>query len=224
MGALILLSDFTENDNVNLKLKMREIFLDKKHTISYIPSMSDRKLKYFEKAKRNLSKYGNFNFNYFDIDDFCNVDKIEKIFKSEIIYLSGGNTYYFLNNLKKRYLITRLRKYVENGGHIIGLSAGAILMSKDISSAKFGDVDIVGLSDLSSLALVDFDFMPHWNQDSNYLGDLKEYSKNTGNTIYACNDGDGIIVIDNRVHFYGDIKMIKQGEMMQIEEKDHVII
>lgn len=218
MGALILLSDFTGNDNVNLKLKMREIFLEKKHTISYIPSMSDRKLKYFERAKRELSKYGNFQFKYFDIDDFCNVDKIEKIFKSEIIYLSGGNTYYFLNNLKKRYLITRLRKYVEKGGHIIGLSAGAILMSKDISSAKFGDEDIVGLSDLSSLALVDFNFMPHWNEDSNYLGDLKEYSKSTGNTVYACNDGDGIIVMDNRVHFYGDIKMIKQGEMMQIEK------
>jgi dipeptidase E len=185
MGALILLSDFTENDNVNLKRKMRELFLDKKYTISYIPSMSDRKLKHFKKAKMKLSKYGNFQFDYFDIDDFCNVDKVEKIFKSEIIYLSGGNTYYFLNNLKKRYLITRLRKYVENGGHIIGLSAGAILMSKDISSAKFGDEDIVGLSNLSSLALVDFDFMPHWNVESHYLDDLKKYSKNTGNTVYA---------------------------------------
>jgi dipeptidase E len=214
MGALILLSDFTENDNVNLKRKMRELFLDKKYTISYIPSMSDRKLKYFKKAKMKLSKYGNFQFDYFDIDDFCNVDKVEKIFKSEIIYLSGGNTYYFLNNLKKRYLITRLRKYVENGGHIIGLSAGAILMSKDISSAKFGDEDIVGLSNLSSLALVDFDFMPHWNEDSHYLDDLKEYSKNTGNTVYACNDGDGIIVMNNKVHFYGNIKMIKQGKIM----------
>ena len=224
MGALILLSDFTENDNVNLKRKMREIFLDKKYTLSYIPSMSDRKLKYFEKTKNKLSEYGNFEFNYFDIDDFCNIDKIEKIFKSEIIYLSGGNTYYFLNNLKKRYLITRLRKYVENGGYIIGLSAGAIIMSKDISAAQFGDEDIVGLSDLSSLALVDFDFMPHWNEDSHYLDDLKEYSKNTGNTVYTCNDGDGIIVMDNKVHFYGDIKMIKQGEMMQVEEKDNVII
>jgi len=216
MGALILLSDFTENDNMNLKLKMREMFLEKRHTVSYIPSMSDRKLKYFEKAKVNLSKYGNFQFNYFDIDDFCNVDKIEKIFKSEIIYLSGGNTFYFLNNLKKRYLVTRLRKYVENGGHIIGASAGAILMSKDISSAKFGDVDIVGLSDLSSLALVNFDFMPHWNEDSHYLEDIKAYSKNTGNTVYTCNDGDGIIVMDNKVHFYGDIKMIKHGEISAI--------
>jgi len=224
MGALILLSDFTENDNVNLKRKMTEIFNDKKYTISYIPSMSDIKFKYFEKTKIKLSEFGNFQFNYIDIDDFCNISKIEKIFKSEIIYLSGGNTYYFLNNLRKRYLITRLRKYVKNGGHIIGLSAGAILMSKDISSAKFGDEDIVGLSDLSSLALVDFDFMPHWNVDSHYLDDVKKYSKNTGNTVYACNDGDGIIVMDNKVHFFGDIKMIKQGEMMQAQEKGIALI
>ena len=224
MGALILLSDFTENDNVNLKRKMIEIFSDKKYTISYIPSMTDKDLKYFKKTKDKLNNYGNFKVDYFDIDDFCNMDKIEKIFMSDIIYLSGGNTYYFLNNLKKRYFITRLRKYVENGGYIIGVSAGAILMSKDISAAQFGDKDIVGLSDLSSLALVDFYFMPHWNEDSHYLADLKEYSKNTGNTVYAINDGDGIIVMDNSVHFYGDIKMIKQGEIMEVDAKNDAII
>lgn len=213
MGALVLLSDFTEKDNVNLKKKMKEIFLDKKYTLSYIPSMADRNLKCFEKTKNKLSEYGNFEFNYFDIDYFCNIEKTDKIFKSEVIYLSSGNTYYFLNSLKKRYFITRLRRYVENGGYVIGLSAGAIMMAKDISAAQFGDEDIVGLSDLSSLDLVDFDFMPHWNNHSHYLNDLKEYSNNTGNTVYTCNDGDGIIVMNNKLHFYGDIKMIKEGEI-----------
>lgn len=216
MGALILLSNFTEKDNVNLKIKVREIFLEKTHTLSYIPSMSDKKLKYFKRAEDKLSEYGNFQLKYFDIDDFCNIDKIEEIFKSEIIYLSGGNTYYFLNNLKKRYFITRLRRFASNGGHIIGLSAGAIMMSKDISTAQFGDEDIVGLSDLSSLDLVDFDFMPHWNNDSHYLKELKEYSKTTGNTIYTCNDGDGIIVLNNKLHFYGDIKIVKEGEISKV--------
>ncbi|MGK0468455.1 Type 1 glutamine amidotransferase-like domain-containing protein [Clostridium sp.] len=213
MGALILLSDFTEKDDLDLKRKMREIFLDRRYTLSYIPSKTDKRLKYFKRAEDKLSEYGNFEFEYFDIDDFCNIDKIEKIFKSEIIYLSGGNTYYFLNNIKKRYFITRLRRFASNGGHIIGLSAGAIMMSKDISTARFGDDDIVGLSSLSSLDLVDFDFMPHWNNDNHYLEDIKEYSKTTGNTVYTCNDGDGIIVMDNKLHFYGDIKVIKEGEI-----------
>jgi len=216
MGALVLLSGFTEKDNVNLKRKMQEIFLDKEYTLSYIPSMTDKKLKYFEETKTKLSEYGNFKYNYFDIDDFCDLDKIEKIFKAEVIYLSGGNTYYFLNNLKKRYLITRLRKYITNGGYIIGLSAGAIMMAKDISAAKFGDEDIVGLSNLSSLALVDFDFVPHWNKQSKYLEDLKEYSNESGNTVYTCNDGDGIIVMNNKLQFYGAINMIKEGQIGQV--------
>jgi dipeptidase E len=224
MGALILLSEFTEDDNMGLKRKIRELFIDKKYTISYIPSKTDTKLKHFENTKKKLSEFGSFQFDYFDIDDFCNISKIEKIFESEIIYLSGGNAYYFLNNLRKRYLLTRLRKYVKNGGYIIGMSAGAIIMAKDIATAQFGDEDIVGLSDLSSLDLVDFDFMPHWNQDSHHLEDLKKYSRNTGNTVYTCNDGDGIIVMDNKVHFYGDIKMIKQGEVMLAHEKDNAII
>jgi len=216
MGVLVLLSGFTEKDNINLKKKMKEIFLDKRYTLSYIPSITDRKLEHFEETKNKLGEYANFDFNYFDIDDFCDIDKIEKIFKSDVIYLSGGNTYYFLNNLRKRYLITRLRKYIDNGGYIIGLCAGAIMMAKDISAAQFGGQDIVGLSSLSSLALVDFDFIPHWNQNSYYLEDLKEYSNNTGNTVYTCNDGDGIIVINNKLHFYGDINMIKEGEIAQV--------
>jgi len=216
MGVLVLLSGFTEKDNVNLKNKMKEIFLDKRYTLSYIPSITDRKLEHFEETKIRLNEYGNFDFNYFDIDDFCDIDKIEKIFKSDVIYLSGGNTYYFLNNLRKRYLITRLRKYIDNGGYIIGLCAGAIMMAKDISAARFGGEDIVGLSSLSSLALVDFDFMPHWNQNSYYLEELKEYSNNTGSTVYTCNDGDGIIVMNNKLHFFGDIQMIKEGKIGQV--------
>jgi len=216
MGALILLSGFTDKDNVNLKTKIRELFLEKKYTLSYIPSMTDTKLKDFEESKTKLSGYGNFDVNYFDIDDFCNIDKIDKIFRSDVIYLSGGNTYYFLNNLKKRYFITKLRKYVENGGYIIGLCAGAIMMAKDISAAQFVSKDIVGLSNLSSLDLVDFDFMPHWNKQCNYLEELKEYSNNTGKTVYTCNDGDGIIVIDKKIYFYGNINMIKEGQIGQV--------
>ena len=216
MGALILLSAFTDKDNVNLKIKIKELFLNKKYTLSFIPSMTDRKLKHFEETKDKLSEYGDFKFNYLDIDDFCSVDKIDEIFKSEVIYLSGGNTYYFLNNLRKRYFITRLRKYVQNGGYIIGLCAGAIMMAKDISAAKFCETDIVGLSNLSSLDLVDFDFMPHWNASSHYLDDLKEYSNNTGKTVYTCNDGDGIIVVNNKLHFYGDINIIKEGKIEQV--------
>ncbi|MGH4050915.1 MAG: Type 1 glutamine amidotransferase-like domain-containing protein [Clostridium sp.] len=215
MGALVLLSGFTQKNNINLKMKMKEIFFGKEYTLSYIPSMTDKKLKHFELAKTELNEYGDFKYNYFDIDDFCDLNKIEKIFKSDVIYLSGGNTYYFLNNLKKRYLITRIRRYIKNGGCVIGLCAGAIMMSKDISAAKFGCEDIIGLSNLSSLDLVDFDFMPHWNKHSHYLNDLKEYSSSTGNTIYTCNDGDGIIVMDDKLHFYGDINMIKEGEIKQ---------
>jgi len=215
MGALVLLSGFTQKNNINLKMKMKEIFSGKEYTLSYIPSMTDKKLKHFETAKVELNEYGDFKYNYFDIDDFCDLKKIEKIFESDVIYLSGGNAYYFLNNLKKRYLITRLRRYIENGGCIIGLCAGAIMMSKDISAAKFGSKDIVGLSNLSSLDLVDFDFMPHWNKHSHYLNDLKEYSSSTGNTIYTCNDGDGIIVMNDKLLFYGDINMIKEGEIKQ---------
>ena len=87
MGALVLLSGFTQKDNVNLIKRMKEIFLDRKYTMSYIPSITDKKLESFKNTKMQLREYGNFEFNYFDIDDFCSMDKIDAIFKSDVIYL-----------------------------------------------------------------------------------------------------------------------------------------
>ncbi|MCB2297413.1 Type 1 glutamine amidotransferase-like domain-containing protein [Clostridium tagluense] len=219
MGTLVLFSDFTENDNIDFKNSVRKLFLDKKYILTYIASMTDIELKYYKMNKESLSEYGDFEFHYLDIDEFYNPDNIEELFKSDVIYLSGGNTYYFLNNLKKRNLIDRLRVYVQNGGCIFGLSAGAIMMSKDIGVSQFGDENIAGLTDLSSLDLVEFDFMPHWNQDSSYLNDLKEYTKNTERTCYVCNDGDGIIVKDNEIKFYGNIKIIESGRFNDISER-----
>lgn len=223
MGTLVLFSDFTENDNIDFKNSVRKLFSNKKYILTYVRSRTDTELKYYKMNKESLCEYGNFEFHYLDIDEFYNPDNIEELFKSDVIYLSGGNTYYFLNNLKRRNLINRLRMYVENGGCIFGLSAGAIMMSRDIAVSQFGDENIVELTDLSSLDLVDFDFMPHWNQDSSYLNDLKEYTKNTRRTCYICNDGDGIIVKDNETKFYGNIKIIENGTVNDISASQMMI-
>ena len=55
MGALVLLSGFTQKDNVNLIKRMKEIFLDRKYTLSYIPSITDKKIRRFQKGKNTIA-------------------------------------------------------------------------------------------------------------------------------------------------------------------------
>jgi len=214
MKNLILFSDFTENDNSDFVNAVRKNFIDRKYKLTYIRSRSDKTRKYYNATTESLKKYGDFNFVYFDSDEEFNEDLVEEVFEtSDIIFLSGGNTFYFLNNLKKRNLISKLKDFISRGGWLFGLSAGAIIMSEDISIAYHCDENNINLNDLSSLNLVDFEFMPHWDE-SEYdrcFEDLKEHSKVKKKDICLCNDGDGIIVNGDVITFYGNIKTIKES-------------
>jgi len=53
----------------------------------------------------------------------------------------------------------RLIEYARSGGTLIGVSAGAIIMSPNIeSSALCGDTNLIGLSEMSGLSLFPFPF------------------------------------------------------------------
>jgi dipeptidase E len=133
---------------------------------------------------------------------------VNEIFKYDAIHLSGGNTFYFLHLLRKRGLIDSLRAYVKDGGILIGISAGSIIMTNDISVAGLGeetDENIIGIEDKSALGLVNFEFLPHWDGSVEYLDLLKKYAKARNTMVYCCKDGDGIVINDNSIQLIGDI-------------------
>ena len=217
MKKLVLHSDQikgkTEIDEAALKL-----FDSSKPQIAYIPSQSDFERKYFSEKVEWYKQFGITDLLYFDIDKEYDEGKIEELFSCNGIFLSGGNTYYFLNNLKNRNFFTLLRDYVEKGGVLIGVSAGSIIMSKTIDITTLHDENNTNLKDYSSLGLVNFDFFPHlnWNKEK-YLSDILEYSKKSKSVIYACSDGDGIIVNGDNMQFFGKVLKIQNGEMIKPE-------
>lgn len=108
-------------------------------------------------------------------------------------------------------MIDTLVRYVNKGGVLIGVSAGAILMTPDIStSAICGDEVMEGETDFSGLALVDFSFVPHMDSNRFTLDDLKQYSRDKQMLIYAAKDSGGIVVIDDEVKCIGDVVEIDQ--------------
>jgi dipeptidase E len=202
---LVLLSEINNPLNPSLVFRLRELIGEGSFTLGYIPSQTDRDRNYFNKSKDFFTSIGINNFVYFDVDEEYDERHIDQLLCCDGVYLSGGNTFSFLNRLKERGLLEKIRQMVEAGKLLIGVSAGAIIMSDTINMAEYIDQNAVGLEDLHALQLAPFEFMPHWGKHQSQLGKLQEYSARTGKKIYSCYDGDGIIITAGEINGYGSI-------------------
>ncbi|MFD1736439.1 Type 1 glutamine amidotransferase-like domain-containing protein [Bacillus salitolerans] len=177
--------------------------------LGYITSQSDLSRKYFNVGRTYFNEIGFKDIVYFELDVEYTPSLTNELLNREAIFLSGGNTFIFLENIRKRGFIPLLQKYVENGGILIGQSAGSILMSKTIEMATFLDENVSRLNNINSLHLVDFEFMPHWEGDSRLISQLENLKSH--HPIYACKDGDWISVNGEEVQLHGEIIKIEKG-------------
>lgn len=87
----------------------------------------------------------------------------DKLMRNDYIYVSGGNTFFLLQELRKSGADKVIEEQVAAGKLYIGESAGSIIVSPDIEYAK--DMDdcaaAPGLVDFSALNLVNFYPVPH---------------------------------------------------------------
>lgn len=166
MTKLVLLSDLYFESNHELDQRILSLFNSDQLSIGYIPSCSDPGRKYFEHTVRYYNQLGIETIDYYDLDLEYEENRFNTIFENDAIHLSGGNTFYFLSLLQKRNAMELLRSYVHKGGILIGVSAGSILTTPTIEMAGYGkdaDENHIGLMDKQALALVDFEFSPHWD-------------------------------------------------------------
>ncbi|MBU4510803.1 Type 1 glutamine amidotransferase-like domain-containing protein [bacterium] len=216
MKKLVLHSDQVQ-DHKAVDLAFIELLGKKGPRLAYIPSQSDLQRKYFNQKVEWYKQFGITDLLYFDVDKKYDEKKIDELLACDAIFLSGGNTYYFLNSLKKRKFLPKLREYVRIGGILIGVSAGSIMMSKTIEITALHDKNTTGFKDYSALDLIDFEFFPHLDHNmKQYLEDLKKYSIKNNSVIYACKDGDGIIVNNHEIKFFGEVLKIKNGEISRV--------
>ena len=181
--------------------------------IGYIPSSTDPQRKYYKERQAYYSRLGMDLKVYFELDEEYHPDLLESLLSCDAIHLSGGNTYYFLYWLRTREMLVPLRQYVSQGGMLIGVSAGSILMTPDIStSALCGDEVIAGETDFSALNLVDFTFAPHYGdrEMSPSISALQKHSRDHQIVVYACRDSGGIVVTKDDVNCIGDVVKIDE--------------
>ena len=211
MAKLVLYSDQIIEANKQVDKELMKLFESKTPSIAYIPSCSDPTRKYFKQKVEYYKALGIDEVEYFDLDKEYDEKRRSEIFNFDAIHLSGGNTFYFLNLIKKRGFIELLQSYVQNGGILIGISAGSILMTNNIKVAGIGedcDDNFIGIEDITALGLVDFEFSPHWSGNQEDLFLLGEYAQAEETTIYVCRDGSGIVVNGEEIKLIGDIEKI----------------
>ena len=125
---------------------------------------------------------------------------------ADIIYVSGGNTFYLLQELRRTGTDELLVREIDKGKLYVGESAGAIVVAPDIGySAAMDSVEKApGLDDYTGLGLVDFFVVPHcgnWEMGKAAEEILAAHAD--GLPLRAIDDNQAILVRGEAVEILG---------------------
>jgi dipeptidase E len=146
-----------------------------------------------------------------DIENIRSGSNLDVMLSADANHLSGGNTFVFLNSLRSHGLLEPLRRYAADGGVIIGVSAGAIILTPDILSSRLcGDTQPADIVNTAALGLIDFTFVPHLGRYAS-IADLQIHSRQTSQLVIACADGAAIVVVNDSLECIGEVVRIDKG-------------
>ena len=121
---------------------------------------------YIDEALQTFEDLG-FRVEVLDISACDRETAQAKIFQSKLLYISGGNTFYLLQELKKKQLLPLIKEQIADGMIYVGESAGAVITAEDIDYNKIMDDKAVAkeLNDTEALSEVDFYVLPHVGEE-----------------------------------------------------------
>ena len=206
---MIFLKNMILTSSLYESIELVKKFLDKNtesKKILFIPTAAnvEEYKKYMHLTQKAFEDFG-YEVENFDVSIFSEEIAKEKLSEAKIVFISGGNTFYLLQELKRKNLIPYLKERIENGLLYIGESAGSVIAAPDIEYASVIDDKTVAteLDDYIGLNLVDFYIVPHFEEEP-----FVESSRNT-------------------VELYKDkldLKLINNKEAILVENNNFTII
>ena len=161
--------------------------------ILFIPTATnvDEYKQYIHLTQKAFEDFG-YEVENFDVSVFSEEIEKEKLSEAKIVFISGGNTFYLLQELKRKNLIPYLKERIENGLLYIGESAGSVIVAPDIEYASVIDDKIVAteLDDYTGLNLVDFYIVPHFEEEP--------FVEGSRNTVELYKDKLDLKLINNK--------------------------
>lgn len=137
-------------------------------TVTFIPTaaLPDKLDFHIEYSKDLLSEMG-LIVDELEISTAPHLDIVNKLEKNDYIYVTGGNTFFLLQEMNRSGAGNLMKTQINAGKLYIGESAGAILAAPDIEYARDTDDPLVApqLKTFEALSMIDFYPVPHYKND-----------------------------------------------------------
>lgn len=157
---ILLMSYLAGTENITKKYLSKMIT----NEIIFIPTAGNVEpyTGYIDEGIEMLETLG-YKVEIVDITKFDEVYLQDKILNAKCICISGGNTFYLLQEINKKNLKKILIKRIKEGAFYIGESAGAIIMSKNIEYNQIMDDKSIAseLDNYEGLNIFDHYVLPH---------------------------------------------------------------
>jgi dipeptidase E len=206
--------------NEEMDLALMQHFRSENPKMTFIASCFESASYYFDEFSDRFGRFGFDNLELLHLDHDFTAEDLNKCLNSELIYLSGGNTFYFLASMRETGAIRKLKSFVGRGGILAGHSAGAIIMTPEITTASYPEDDRdendVGLRDWSGMGLVNFEIYPHFDPCDYYIDLLCKASLDSALVIYGVPDGSGVCINGPAISFFGEVWAFFNGEHFQV--------
>ena len=168
--------------------------------LAFIPTAADPyKIKpwfYGDKIKLKLMGFQIINV------DIKNKTK-EQLFKQmkdiDVIFVSGGNTYYLLEHVQKSGFDEIVKELTAKGQIYVGSSAGSVLAGSTIEHIEdLDDKTKASLTSFKGIGLIDFLILPHYG-DSKYKYKFQQIMKKWSDKKYKIQTltNTQVIVVNN---------------------------
>ncbi|AVM25070.1 Type 1 glutamine amidotransferase-like domain-containing protein [Bacillus pumilus] len=157
-----LLSDFTD-----------ESLKGKRVTFFPTASVVEEVTHYVEAAKEAFHQLG-MQLETVQIADQSAEDIRKMMEQNDVIYVSGGNTFYLLQELRKHRLDDVLKEEINKGKLYIGESAGSIIMAPTIEYISLMDDQLKGPALSSCQGFNEISYYPVPHMYNTYLGEAAQ--------------------------------------------------
>ena len=148
------------------------------------------------KAQIKFAELG-FAVEVLDVATASEAAAKEKIEQTKYLYIAGGNTFYLLQELKRKNLLELIVKRVSEEMIYIGESAGGMITAPNVEYVQPMDPKELApeLASYEALNLVDFYLLPHEGEFP-FAEAVEEISKTYGDkyNLLAINNKQAIIV------------------------------
>src|SRR5688572_3103620 len=193
-------------------------------TVAYLPLASlyaEKWLEYNKTAFNGLARLMEINAELMTQKEIENI-----IREATLVYITGGNTFLLSHRLHTCGILPYLKKKIQNGLPVVGVSAGMIVCGPNILTSK--DMNTLGTPHFDGLNVVPFNLFAHYADDGygqsvhdDWLGDYHFFQDNP---VVMLSDGAYLKVDGKKTSLVrGDAWILRKGEEKEKLEQGKVI-